>query len=151
MIKTIRLRDCATYSPEGVSIEDCKKVNFIYGPNGSGKTTISNFLHNPSSSQYSKCEIEYENSAEADILVYNRYFREKNLVENIPGVFTLGHDTIEKTRELGELKKKRSDKNNMIERLANTLKEKKEEKRGYEDEFKDTAWLVILKSNESDF
>ena len=46
MIKSIKMKNCATYSEEGISIENCQKVNFIYGANGSGKSTISKFLYN---------------------------------------------------------------------------------------------------------
>ena len=45
MIKTLKMKNCASYDSMGISIEECKKVNFIYGPNGSGKSTISNFLY----------------------------------------------------------------------------------------------------------
>ena len=100
MIKSIKLKDCATYPSVGVSIENCQKVNFFYGPNGSGKSTISNFLHNPADSQYSECEIQWENDIAADVVVYNREFRVKNLKENIAGVFTLGQATIEDIQAL---------------------------------------------------
>lgn len=100
MIKSIKLKDCAAYPSVGVSIENCQKVNFFYGPNGSGKSTISNFLHNPADSQYSECEIQWENDIAADVVVYNREFRVKNLKENIAGVFTLGQATIEDIQAL---------------------------------------------------
>ena len=46
MIKSIEMKNCATYPVEGVTVENCQRVNFFYGPNGSGKSTISNFMHN---------------------------------------------------------------------------------------------------------
>ena len=95
VIKSIKLKNCATYPSMGVSIENCQKINFFYGPNGSGKSTISNFLRNPTDSQYNECEIKWENDIAADVAVYNREFRVKNLKENIAGVFTLGQATIE--------------------------------------------------------
>ena len=70
MIKAIKLKNCATYPLVGTSIENCQKVNFFYGPNGSGKSTISNFLHNPNGAQYRECEIEWENNAAVDVVVY---------------------------------------------------------------------------------
>ena len=56
MIKAIKLKNCATYSSVGASIENCQKVNSFYGPNGSGKSTISNFLYNPTGVQYLECD-----------------------------------------------------------------------------------------------
>lgn len=46
MISKIMIRNVATYDNVGVAVENLGKVNFIYGANGCGKTTISNFLNN---------------------------------------------------------------------------------------------------------
>ena len=34
------MRNCATYIAHGGSMTDCQKINFVYGANGSGKSTI---------------------------------------------------------------------------------------------------------------
>ena len=44
MIKNINVKSCPPYDDLGAELKDCKKINFIYGANGSGKTTISEFL-----------------------------------------------------------------------------------------------------------
>ena len=45
MIEKIEIKKVASYDETGIKIKNLKKVNFIYGANGCGKTTISNFLH----------------------------------------------------------------------------------------------------------
>ena len=110
MIKTIKLKNCATYSSVGALIENCQKINFFYGPNGSGKSTISNFLREPNNAQYSDCEIVWENDTAIDVVVYNREFRSKNFKENIAGVFTLGQATIEEIQALEKMKEQRVQK-----------------------------------------
>lgn len=151
VIKSIKLKNCATYPPEGVSIENCQKINFFYGPNGSGKSTISNFLRNPTDSQYSECEIKWENDISTDVVVYNREFRVKNLKENIAGVFTLGQATIEDIQALEEMKKQRTKKNEDYTTRDNTLKKKQQEESKCKASFRDTVWERILKPNEADF
>lgn len=151
MIKSIKLKSCATYPSEGVSIEDCKKVNFFYGPNGSGKSTISNFLQDPTDSQYSECEIKWENDIAADVVVYNRKFRVKNLKENIAGVFTLGQATIEDIQALEEMKEQRTEKSKDCTTRENSLERKRQEESEYKDSFRCTVWERILKPNEADF
>lgn len=151
MIKSIKLKDCATYPSVGVSIENCQKVNFFYGPNGSGKSTISNFLHNPADSQYSECEIQWENDIAADVVVYNREFRVKNLKENIAGVFTLGQATIEDIQALEKMKEQRTKQNEDYTTRGNTLKKKRQEESEFKASFRDTVWERILKPNEADF
>ena len=54
MLKSITMRNVATYDNVGVTFDDLNKVNLIYGPNGTGKTTISNYLKH-----YSKNRIAY--------------------------------------------------------------------------------------------
>ena len=39
MIKTVSIKKVATFDSTGVQINDLKKVNFVYGTNGCGKTT----------------------------------------------------------------------------------------------------------------
>ena len=151
LIKTIKLKNCATYPAVGTTIEDCQKVNFFYGPNGSGKSTISNFLYNPSGSQYRECEIEWENNTPIDVVVYNREFRVRNFKENIAGVFTLGQATIEDIQALEEMKEQRSKKNDDYTTRGNTLQKKIQEEVAYRETFKDTVWDRILKPNEADF
>ena len=75
MIKSIVMKNCATYPVKDTIIENCQKINFFYGPNGSEKSTISNFMHNQVELQYSMCEINWENNMPTDIVVYNRDFR----------------------------------------------------------------------------
>ena len=107
MIKSIIMKNCATYPADGAIIENCQKVNFFYGPNGSGKSTISNFLHNQTAPQYASCKINWENDTPTDIVVYNRNFRARHFKENIAGVFTLGEATIEEIEALDKMKKER--------------------------------------------
>lgn len=151
MIKTIKLKNCATYLSEGTSIENCQKINFFYGPNGSGKSTISNFLQDPTDLLYRECIIEWENDTAVDIMVYNRRFRERNFKENIAGVFTLGQATIEDIRALEEMKEKRAKKNEDYTTRGNTLQKKLQEEIAYKATFRDTVWERILKPNEADF
>lgn len=151
MIKTIKLKNCATYLSEGTSIENCQKINFFYGPNGSGKSTISNFLQDPTDLLYRECIIEWENDTAVNIMVYNRRFRERNFKENIAGVFTLGQATIEDIRALEEMKEQRAKKNEDYTTRGNTLQKKLQEEIAYKATFRDTVWERILKPNEADF
>lgn len=83
----ITLNKVACYKNE-TSLETDKKVNLIYGLNGTGKSTISDFMYykNPPNED---CKLEgFEN---ADLLVYNKQFIKDNFYEKegIDGVFTL--------------------------------------------------------------
>jgi len=150
MIKAIKMSNCTPYQQAEVS--DCKKINFIFGANGSGKSTISSFLAGATDSRFSSSFIEWESEAHERIEVYNKTFRHTNLQQEIQGVFTLGSATIEDIRELEQLKQEYEKKTKDWEALCSSYRKKAdEEKPAHEARFKEDAWNQILKRNETDF
>lgn len=117
------MNDAACYNAE-TGLETDKKINLIYGLNGTGKSTLSNYLYNPNDPLYSKCNIISNNE---EILVYNQKFIRENfyLSDDLKGVFTLSKENaqaIENIKTLdservginGEQTKLTSDKNALI-------------------------------------
>lgn len=152
MIKSIQIKDVASYSSEGVFIDDLKLVNFIYGANGSGKTTISNFIVNRDESKHSSCKLEWHNNQLLTTYVYNKEFREKSFFKgDIPGVFTLGKASVEQMKVLG-------DKKEEIKELRKVALEEKGRLKGYDNQindevnrFKETVWDSFSKPYKASF
>jgi wobble nucleotide-excising tRNase len=100
LITNINLDNVASFKNLS-TLETDKKVNLIYGLNGTGKSTFSNFLYDTTDKDYSECSITGLNNEE--ILVYNQkfindYFYEEN---NLKGIFTLSKenkDAVEKIK-----------------------------------------------------
>ena len=92
MINKIVMKNVASYKEETV-LETDKKVNLIYGLNGTGKSTLSGFLYCIDDSQYSDCKIEGLRSTDR-VLVYNQQFITDNFyeTEDISGIFTLSKE-----------------------------------------------------------
>lgn len=152
MIKNINMRNCATYNGTGASLSDCKKINFIYGANGSGKTTISKFLQNPSMDSFADCNIEWDSNDREKIYVYNRTFREENFRQtDIQGVFTIGHASIEEHNELDLLKAELDNRLKERNEALNSLQKKKEAKLDKENKFKKDIWELIFKKYDPTF
>ena len=107
MITKISMNNVASYR-EPATLETDKKVNLIYGLNGTGKTTLSNFLYNKAHSDYSECRIEGLNGE--DILVYNQRFIHDYFYQpdNLKGIFTLSKENREAEEKIkaaqGEIK-----------------------------------------------
>lgn len=98
MIQSLTIKKVATYdSVDGVQIPDLKKVNFFFGYNGSGKSTIVKYLYNLSleanlkAQEFNDClQIGYvENTHQ--IIVFDENFTEVNFNKNpvLKGVFSL--------------------------------------------------------------
>jgi wobble nucleotide-excising tRNase len=156
MIESILIKNVATYDNVGVQIIDLKKINFIYGANASGKTTISNFLVQPE--LFADCSLTWKNAQELKVLAYNKAFRDKNFGKGkIAGVFTLGEATKEqkqiiedKTVELKTKEKEGLKKKETLEGQDGKGGLKREEQEII-DKFKEISWAKIYKKYESDF
>ena len=105
MITRIVIKDVATFDASEHVMQNLGKLNFIFGSNGSGKTTISRVLEKPEN--YSSCGISWAGNIEIARRVYNSDFVEENFVSEtgMRGIFTLGKeesDTKQKIKELEE-------------------------------------------------
>ena len=113
MLKSITMCNVATYDNVGVTFDDLNKVNLIYGPNGTGKTTISNYLKHYSNnrtagemipSQFSDCQIQWGEDSVPEIVVYNRAFKKENIGKTtIPGVFVVGKGAVDNSKRIQEI------------------------------------------------
>jgi wobble nucleotide-excising tRNase len=88
MIKSIHMKNVATYDPTSESlIGGLKKVNFIFGYNGSGKSTIARFLEDTDNIKFKDCSIDCDENEQ--ILVFNENFVKNNFTNDLNGVFSL--------------------------------------------------------------
>jgi wobble nucleotide-excising tRNase len=149
MIKNIKLNNCTPY--QRAELTDCKKVNFIFGANGSGKSTISSFLAGVDDTRFSSSSLEWTGETHEKIEVYNKGFRIANLQEEMPGIFTLGSATIDDIKALELLKSDLEQLTKEWEGLCTSYRNKESEKPVREAQFKEDAWTQILKKNETDF
>jgi wobble nucleotide-excising tRNase len=152
MIESITIKNVATYNETGIQINDLKKVNFIYGANGCGKTTISNFLQNSIEDKFGNCAIVWKNAQELKTLVYNKTFRERNFGKGkLNGVFTLGEATTEEIKAIED----KVEALNVIKseglKKKDTSKTQTLKKETLEADFKEFCWTKIYKRHEPAF
>lgn len=144
MIKKITIMNNASFDEDGVVIENLKKINFIYGTNGSGKTTISNLIQNPQDPNYGDCKIEWDSDLDIDTLVYNKKFREKNFgSSNIPGVFTLGEATKSEIEELDRKKLELKEIGELKTKINGTISSLQKQNESSQNTFQEECWKQI--------
>lgn len=91
MITELNINGVASYKSKSI-LSPTRKTSLIYGLNGAGKSTISEFLYNQREPRFAKCSVKL--SQACDFLVYNQSFLNDYFYEedNLKGVFTLSKE-----------------------------------------------------------
>lgn len=96
MITDMLIKDVSSYPNSGVKIEELKKVNYFFGNNGSGKSTIAKYLYDlslngASEIDFSKCSQNGYDGVNNQILVFNEKFIDRNFIarDTQIGIFSL--------------------------------------------------------------
>jgi len=152
MIESLHLKNIATYDSSGVIITGLKKINFIYGVNGSGKTTMTKYIAAPDMPAFSHCALNWKNTLTVKPLVYNKDFRDNNFGRGkMDGVFTLGQATKEQISVIeSKTAEKQALKNNWV-KSKETLDKQVQQKTQKQGEFQEAAWSEVYKKHENEF
>ncbi|WP_237012863.1 ATP-binding protein [Helicobacter pylori] len=159
-ISQIVLKNVATFDENGASFEKLNFINFIYGANGSGKTTTSSFLknlaenrdENGDKNKFANSEIKWHNDESLKIEVYNKQFKEEQFRNSqVKGIFTLGKKTNENLENIESKKESINKENEKKKKNEESLKKLKKEREEKEKDFTDSCWEKLYKKNEEDF
>lgn len=144
MIEEIVIGDAATFKNE---IINPKKINYFYGFNGSGKSTIGKIIENPSI--FKNCSRKFRDD-EIEVLIYNQDFVDNNFYEtsNIKGIFTLGKDASDAQKIIEQTKIELDKKVKESNSLKAKIDEKNNEKNTEEKNFQEKCWEIKLKYSE---
>ena len=125
MITEVTMKNVATYNQIGVKIKDLKRLNYFFGNNGSGKSTIAKYLQSlvigDLENKYSLCSKDNYNPMQEEILVFNQDFVERNFRRSptLKGVFSLNQKNAEIDKQIKaneeSISNKRRTKNDMEE------------------------------------
>lgn len=119
MLQSLKIAGEATFPETGEALTDLKKVNYLFGHNGCGKTTISRAIENPDSRE--GFAVDWKDGREIKALVFNRDFAERNFGDQMRGIFTLGEDSKKATDEIATLSTNITKLNDDLGRLRQNL------------------------------
>jgi len=99
MIESISISNVATFGTTPEQVNALSQVNFFFGSNGTGKTTVSRVIADET--KFLACNVIWKGGTKLQTLVYNNDFVEHNFNQSaeLKGVFTLGE------KQLGTLAK----------------------------------------------
>lgn len=141
MIKEVYIKNVATFTQSEANVlSSLSKINFFYGTNGSGKTTISRVIEN--CQKYPDCNLVWEGK-ETEIFVYNEEFVQGNFLQSeIQGVFTLGEKAKQieeemqgKVEGIAKIKEK-------LDNFEKSQEQKIQEKQDAINSFSDSCWWL---------
>lgn len=103
LITQINFSDVASYRNRATLNTD-KKTNIIYGLNGTGKSTFSNYFYAPDDPKYKDCSHTVDG---CKIIVYNQKFIQDNFYskDSINGIFSLSKENKEAKENVEQLGK----------------------------------------------
>lgn len=121
MISQIQINPPVATYLNPAKLNDLRLINYIFGANGTGKTTISRVIANKEGHDH--CQLEWQGGTSLERMVYNQDFVDRNFNQDGPlqGVFTLGEDQVEAEREIALLRPELDKLNEQISSLNNQL------------------------------
>ena len=156
MITEITMHGNETCYKNVTKLNCVHKINLIYGLNGVGKSTLSNYLYTYPNveERYSKCEIKTL-ADDDELVVYNQQFVQENFYEseNQKGIFSLNSENKEAltaidnaNRKIESLTSEKEEIDNKLTVNENDIKrnEKKAETKTWEIKTKYTGGDRIL-------
>lgn len=136
MIESIVVCNDASYH-SAQTMTALKQVNFIYGGNGSGKTTISRIISDVGA--FPQASIKWKDARPVETLVYNVDFVRRTFVTQMRGIFTLGEDSADILEKIETAKAKVFDYWNAIGSLQTNL--------GHDENLGKRGELTTLRAN----
>lgn len=151
MIESIQIAGEASYANTPEILHRLSKINFFYGANGSGKTTISRVVANAGS--FASCSVNWKGGTALKTMVYNRDFVHENFspATGPKGIFTLGKNDIDTLTKIATAKAGHDASLTKSEKLKVSLAGedgsggKKGELAEAENQFKEKCWLAYTK------
>jgi wobble nucleotide-excising tRNase len=101
VITEIHMDKVASFT-QASSLATDKKINLIYGLNGTGKSTISSFLYAPDDARFANCKTISQQPP--SVLVYNQKFIQDNffVADNLKGIFSLSKENKEAEEKIAK-------------------------------------------------
>ncbi|MBM3163671.1 MAG: AAA family ATPase [Chlorobi bacterium] len=154
MIESITISGVATYATTPEVLDGLSQFNYLFGSNGTGKTTVSRVIADEN--KFPTCKVTWKAGTKLQPLVYNHDFIERNFNQSaeLKGVFTLGEEQVDTLAKIAATKEELDALTDKVENLTQNLQGldgkggKKGELAALETKLKDKCWAQKQKHDE---
>ena len=154
MIESISIAKTATFGDIPEVLSELSQFNFLFGSNGTGKTTVSRVIADEDT--FPTCNVTWKGGTKLQPMVYNHDFVEKNFNQSteLKGVFTLGEAHVDTINKIAAAKVELDSLTKKIETLTQGLQGddgvggKRGELATLESALKDKCWAQKQKHDE---
>ena len=121
MIESMTIASTATFGPVPEVLNGLSQFNYLFGSNGTGKTTVSRVIADENS--FPSCKVTWKAGAKLQPMVYNHDFVERNFTQSteLKGVFTLGENQVDTLTKIAASKVELDKLKTRIEGLVEAL------------------------------
>ncbi len=151
MIESVTIAKTATFGSPSEVLTGLSQFNYLFGSNGTGKTTISRVIADQV--PYPDCSVSWKHGRPLETVVLNLDFVDKNF-DQLKGVFTLGEKQKDTLEKIATAKQELDKEHTSLAALENTLQGqgstggKKGELAQVEMEFQEKCWVQKQKHDE---
>ena len=142
MLREMTITGGTCFGRTPLTVTGLRPASFFYGPNGSGKTTISRAFAGYGSLQLKP---QWRDGTELAVQVYNRDLVDQILRESdrMPGVFVLGESNVDAQKRLEQIQKPGGERDlavGLYGRMQTSHEAAQERQRDAKESFRNAAW-----------
>lgn len=143
MIVGMELPQQIPFNGDRVTIEGMNRVCFFFGPNGSGKTSISQLIAAEATKDDSSV-LKWDSGTPIKTFVYNKHFVKANFSDDssVPGVFTMGEDAVNAQGRIEQLKANLEKERTRKSKAVGNLDDASRDLGKMDDSIRDVCWSV---------
>jgi len=145
VITEIRIAKCASYPDLVQTMKPLLACNYIFGFNGTGKSTIARLIEDQDHPDFGGSSVEWKDNNRLDVYLYNREFIREHFDDTteMKGVFTLGKDAKDAKEQI---RKKKDAESSLVEehaRLEGSFGKTKTELAQLQDSTEKACWETV--------
>lgn len=146
MINRIYITKLATFHETNIDFAN-KKVTFVFGSNGTGKTTISKILQQYASDMPLAEGVQVFGDGSKNIRVFNKDFVNEHFTDEaiLDGIFTFGEDSADKQEQVTRLIKEIATTRENLQGLTSEKESKETEDLNARNKAIDETWKLYQK------